>query len=663
MALNTQTANLDVTSENVPVEKLASLDVVDWKKILSHKTVLEQGVLPPSSTRNTLLFALGVSPRALQSATHKTIIKHLAEMFAQWHGTLVFELVVSMPYFVATKVVFAFVPDSDNLEGWPASTLAGFQNSTVFNPANESSVTLRVPFISAANWEATNASTGQVVAKLLDPIISSLDLTGGLPWTLFVSADPKDFSFRYVAPPLLQSFESAVPGIKDEPTLTDLTLARSMSTAPMSQLARAAQSWPLVQQSTTNTRNHYETMMLIPRSRVEFVIQKIRGQFPSGELPRSCVLNMFDIPASSLSSYQNITPPSPTVLYPYLLQPFLIHSEESSGQSLDFTNSPAPVLIVFYNNKPHLLFVVPPESPALPQSSVMWFTHYSIIRGTQQWNGLGRFQFVGVRSAYSRLYHLFASTDYMQNGFVFSYNPSVSSAQSCLATWDTSSLVSASQQFVIDSLNQLETCPSTVTHMALYTNMPPDLASLFTTWLTTADNSSPPAEAISYSISFSPNQSALAFNSGRYSEYDKQRGIVWRLFKLFKGDETKWWAWLVKGLDVVVDALIGAFLGRAGAPYVVPIGQGSGFRVEAVGAYSEAQISKVDPVPLEYIAPAKAMSLTKFFVSRATPTPLSTPSAAASQPVSRAESKHSSHHSSRRHRIHQARHPSKRKFF
>lgn len=664
MALKPETADLDTTSIPVPIEKFASLDVLSWSDILSHKTVLEQGVLEGNAPRNTLLFSLLCSPRLLQSATHKTIIKHLAEMFAHWHGTLIFELVVSIPYFVATKIAFAFVPETNDADTWPASTLAGFQNSTVFNPTDQSAVILRVPFISAANWEPTNASTGQIVAKLLDPIVSSLDLSGGIPWTLFVSADPTDFSFRYVAPPLLQSFD-ATPGIKDEPTLTDLTLARSMSTAPMNQLARATQSWPLVQQVSTNTRNQYETMMLIPRSRVEFVIQKIRGQFPTGLLPSSCVLNMFDVPSSSLSSYTNVTPPPPDTLYPYLTQPFLVATGSSIGDVGIPLNSPAPVQILVHNTHIDLHFMVSSHAQHVLDSSPpnMWFNYYGMIDGTKKWNAMGKFRFVQSAEVNGRFYHSYKDAGYVQGSDKFAYVSNLSSIEACVCSWASSNIISPQSSYVIDCLNQIESCPSTVTHLALYTNMPPSLASTFTSWLVTSDNTSPPAEALSYSISFSPNQSALAFNGGRYSEYDTSRGIVWRLFKLFKGDETKWWAWLVKGLDIVVDALIGAFLGRAGSPYVVPIGLGSGFRAEAVGAYSDAQISSVDPVPLEYIPPKKAISLVRFAAeSQNLSQPSRADSLAASQPVSRASTKSSSRFPSRKHRFHQARHPSKRNF-
>lgn len=224
---------------------------------------------------------------------------------------------------------------------------------------------------------------------------------------------------------------------------------------------------------------------------------------------------------------------------------------------------------------------------------------------------------------------------------------------------------------IVRSLENVNRAPEEVTHLALYSTMPPNIANDFLVWLYGDSNESPPAAALSYSLSFSPNQAGLAFNYGRFVDEPNAKGIVWHLFKLFKGDETKWWAWLVKGLDLVVDVLIATFVGRLGIGAVVPIGSNSGFRAEAVGLYDRELIrGYTDRVPLEYIPSAGTRSLvdvmaeidnqnvqhTHLFAraARHLSAEKATPIAPKSQSPSPGRSRRSS-------RVHQAKHPSPKK--
>lgn len=676
MALSPVDTQLGVTSHPADIQKLAGLDVLNWAEILSHKTVLLQGTLPSSAGRDTLLFSQSLSPRSLHSQTQKTAINHLAEMFAQWHGDLVFEFVVSIPYFVATKIVVAFVPDSANVDDWPAAVLAGLQNSVICNPANQSSVSLTVPFISTSNWLPTNTGTGVIAAKLLDPLVSSFELSGGLPWTLIVSADPSSFSFRYIAPPPLQSFDGSGTVPTDQPTLADMTLARSMSTTGFKTEMRAREMWPLVQQPTTNVNIQYESMMLVPRSRVEYVMQKVRGQFPTSGFPDDCIANMFDSPATSLGGYSTFIRAPVTSLYPFLSQAFLMSMTKSSTSPSPSSNS-APFQVVqftdgvgFNKTSFHYWLEVPETAFGVLSAAApsLWLTVFAAkINGGSSWYAPAKLDYVGNLQQGNRYWHQFRLDTSGDSVDVFPFNPDATIAYNAMAVWASHT---RAQSAVISALQQIESCPSTVTHLAIYTTMPPDLASTFNQWLITADNTPPPAAAIKYTLSFSPNQSALAYNAGRFTDGPQQRGLIWKLFKLFKGDETKWWAWLVKGLDIVVDALIGAFVGRASVPYVVPIGRDSGFRVEAVGAYDEALISSAESSVLEYIPPAPSVNLVEHLrvaELRAQRDRSLTPAAPTSGPSSliapgsRSDSQASVKsitHFSRRNSRHLARHPS-----
>nr|AWU65844.1 MAG: putative capsid protein [Calhevirus 3] len=644
MSLSTEETAIDVTSHPADVSRLASADVLDWREILSHKTVLGQGTLPPSSPKGSTLFVTNVAPLYLRSDTQKTVISHLAELFSQWHGDLLFEVVLTIPYFAATKLVVAFAPTNISLVNMSAATMAGLHNSVILNPANNYSVTLRVPFISVANWCPTAAGVGEVGCKLLEPIVSSLELNQGLPWTLLVSADPDSFRFRYIIPPIIEG--SGEEPVHNVPTLGDNVISISMSTtAGKVEGQRAVTRWPLVQQTPSSLALQYESMMLIPRSRVEFVMQKVRGQFPTGEYPADVIANMFDVSAFTYDRVQPFSPPNPYAVFPYLTQPFRLQRTTV----YNVVGADAPVYIWSDNSTCKLWFQVP-SSADIPIGTIMYFV---MIPKSRPLPTISICDYEGHVTNLGVKYFRFKSDVLIRD------NSGV--VQCAMAVWKPSNV---HVDRILAALKQIDQCPGEITHMALYTTMPPDLATTFTDWLVTADNTSPPAQAMSYSISFSPNQASLAYNAGRFSESQKARGVIWRLFKLFKGDETKWWAWLVKGLDVIVDALIGAFLGRADSPYVVPIGASSGFRVQAVGAYDPKLVTKSDPVPLEYIPRRETRSLMdiqlretthRLFRSRSK-SASGSQGDAASRPVSL------SPHASRVHsRSHQAKYPSPKK--
>lgn len=515
-----------------------------------------------------------------------------------------FELVTSIPYFVATKIAFAFAPAPIEAERLHVSTLAGLQNSVIINPTNQASVELRIPFVSTMNWAPVDLSVGTIVARLLEPVVTSFPLTNGIPWTLLVSVDPANFQFRYVVPPHLPN--SSEPSVTNLPSLGEQMLAESMSTkrARMDGDTRTAVEWPLVQQPQPSLRLKYESMLLIPRSRVEFVQQKVRGQFPTGYLGKEAVANMFDIPAFTLESYRNVVIPNIYSMYPYLTQRFLVNAWYNDEPSEKDAN--VPVWYSWRSAHGHDLWLQAPSNEGLPSQQKAAFTFRSI-----QFSPTAEFDYYGKEDLDGVTYHHFyADISAASDALIKANWTACSMALACWVPSDT--FVAA----LVDMLGQIDSCPAEVTHLALYTTMPPNVAAEFNAWLITADNTSPPMRAMSHCISFSPNQSALAYNAGRFAPQSSSRGIIWKLFKLFKGDETKWWAWLVKGLDIVVDALVGAFLGRSSVPYVVPIGAGSGFRVEAVGDYDPKLLTTQELAPLEYIPPSVTPSLTQFMMAK-----------------------------------------------
>nr|QKE55015.1 MAG: polyprotein [Picornaviridae sp.] len=606
-----ETLSMGVTSAPSHAVRHSDLDVVRWREILCHATVLDQGTIPKTAQAGDSLFSFPVSPNTLASQTTKSLIKHLSECFQQWNGTIVFELLVTIPSFVAAKMVLAFVPGSANVSELPPAVLAGLQNSVICQASNSHRVELRVPFIAEGNWLSVTTKTGTLVAKMMETPVYAMDFNAGLPWTLFVRADPTDFNFRYITPPPQPNAPSTSNPTTStgDPTPSDNTVALSYSTCrPQTSKSRVTKNFPLVRLPTANTALEYSSMMLIPRARVEFVMQKVRGQYPaanSNEASTS-VLRMFDASTPTLSTVERLETPSLETLLPYLCNGFvwtLFGSNSSTDNVTDAfsdwceVDPQNPVFV--WSHSVNARFLIKYIFLWIPRSLV---DKDVFVKNKKLWlawdpdvHPLFECTITGIVS------RLDSVTNTMQYAVQLSLNPYLSKVQStglttyfsqrAVVSWKTTY---PTPDTICDALRQIDSAPPEVTHLALYTTMPPELASEFCRWLTTADNTSPPMAALSYTISFSPNQSNLLMYDGRMIE-DSQtatRGIIWKLFKLFKGNENAWWAWLIKGLDIIVDALIGAFLGRSDVALAIDCSPGSGFRAEAMGAYSADKLQE-----------------------------------------------------------------------
>lgn len=587
--------NLHVTKAPSHILEHASLDVARWYNILAHPTVLAQGTIEKNADRNDTLIVQSTAPSQLASQTHKSLIKHLSECFYQWNGTLEFEFIATIPMFVAIKLVMAFVPTISNAASLDASTLAGMQNAVVCSAQNSYKVTLRVPFISGSNWIPCTLATGSLIIKLMERPVFSQELSGPLPWTLFVRADPTDFNFRYITPP---PQPTKVTSVTDNSGITqaDHAYATNTSTRKSGQRTlRTARDLALVRQPSAWTSNYYQSMMLVPRSRIEFVMQKVRGQYPAlASQPNSvyAVRNMFDVPSFSLSTYSLDDLPPIHCIFPFLFNSFAYYVGYV-GNDLMNTQG-CPLYIYVYERMPHSLFLQLPVNhsvdiellkdkrvyfevakPNVRQLALWKFTN---ITRPQRLNG------TSVTLEYIQLYYVSGAQEN-------SYTSGLYWTESAVIQWSPIDAQPDANK-ILASLREVDQAPPEVTHLALYTTMPPELATTFCNWLTTSDNTSPPLACLSYSISFSPAQNALSWNDGRLLDSSEQatRGIVWKLFKLFKGNENAWWAWLVRALDLVVDCLIGAFVGRADQSAVVDIAPGSGYYVEPMGTYDSSKL-------------------------------------------------------------------------
>uniref|UniRef100_A0AB38ZK95 Capsid protein n=1 Tax=Suncus murinus picorna-like virus 1 TaxID=3139571 RepID=A0AB38ZK95_9VIRU len=628
--------DLQVDSHPSKIVKHSDIDVTWWRELLSHDVVMQTGMIPFSSEAGAVLFTQDVNPFALKSSSQKSIISHLSEMFAQWNGTIRFKLVLSLPMFVATKVAFAFIPSAIDPSKVSATAMVGLHNSCVINPSDSSEAVLEIPFVSETPWKAINESIGVVKAAILQPIIRTQDSSGGIPWTLFVSAKPTDFHFRYITPPSVDGGSIVAPS----PSLATQVTAASISTAtgpPRAANQRANASMPLIRQPEADPSQIYRSMILIPRTRVANVVDKLK---PNGyPVPKvtteiggtndSSNSNwkmsnplgaMFNISAHTRKSYKLVSMPPVSSLFPWYDTGCYFYLFSNSTTTANRMPQKSAQVCLYHNalattTTSHLFFQVTKEAFDFWAANELAFTQdlrleFAPVVYSETKIDLVSFKFIGCRDITGQ-----GQGYWLQFESLF--------APGSLSTWPTPdgddtygawAFIRPVMNFVIKSkdvdqpvirmLEQIESAPSHVTHLALYTTMPTEEAQEFADWLISTRPTQFITNWMLHSLSFSTNQSLLAFNHGRLDD-DNTRGLIWAAYKLFGGDSNAWFAWLLRGADLVLDCIVATFLGRQDASLVVDIGPDSGFyaEVDALAATSAQYPMPDSPVrlaPLKY---------------------------------------------------------------
>lgn len=612
--------DLDVTSHPSGILSQSSLDVTWWRELLEHEVVMLSGTLPFSSEPGAVLFTQPIIPSRLQSQTQKSIIAHLAELFTQWNGTLVFKLVCSLPMFVATKFAFGFIPNPIEPGKINATSLAGFHNSCVYNPSTSVEAVLEIPFMSQTPWKFVDEQIGNLKAALLQPIIRTQESAGGgIPWTLFVAAKASDFHFRYIVPPTVSGgglvADTSIP-------FEDQIIARAMSTTTRAApAARANQQWPLLCQPTGSLDYQYSRMLLIPKDKVQALIWRLSNSVLEydnvvhiGFSANTVVADMFDIPTYSDNSYQLIDFPPIQYVFPYfsgggyLLWSYYFSADTTVQAFADLASIAVDCLNwIFYfrvsertaawlhSVKPSISWSPPtPDAGTQTLLNLQYSNRYMFSASA---NGL---QYVYV--AYRR-----ASTGQA----VPTYFPRPSSGTTVrwycrsIANWLTTPNRVTN---VTAILSQVSSAPSDATHIALYTDAISNSYDNFIEYLISQDSTAYcPREFVGRRLSFSPNQAQFAFANGRMDNGSDSRGLLWSVYRMYHGDDiSNWWAWLVRGADLLLDYVVATTLGRATDPFSVDITPTSGFMVEAVSpdtvrdpALSPPTIRQIDD---EYIA-------------------------------------------------------------
>lgn len=587
----TETAPLGVTQGDTPIVYNAQLDTISLVDVLSHRSTLETGEIVPSAQANHLLFSIPVCPSSLSSSSHQSYICFLSQIFSQWSGEIAFELMVTKPSFVQFKIVMAFIPTGLAVPTTAAALLA-FHNSVVLDPLSATSSLLNVPFISTGNWLASNQSTGVLVARLLDPVVASLELNRAIPYTLLVSATPRKFSMRYLHPPPLNSNQPDQQPAGSTSQLDNVTALSNSVTIDASQ-TRSAGS-PLIVQ-TTSPEVFYASQILIPRSRVPNLIKRLQGSYQEipGEFSTSDILTCFAPPTITSLDYRPSLL-SPAYLYPAALRTIVTREGEPNRKTI------APC---FCDKATHTMWLLSPcgRQPELEllagnrgnDEHVLSFSPVRVIMTDN--TGLWYHEWVVIEAHKP-------SFDQFVQAFL------VSPRNLLLSFRLPQPSLQALRTYLENRCLAINTAPPEVTHLALYTNLALDDALNLASFLSSSTSMPPPPFISAAILSFSASQSPLIFADNRLAPRDPTRGLIWKLFTIFgKKHVNKPWAWIIKGLDKVVDFIVGLILGRSDDALAVDIGPDSGHRWEARGEYTGSLPSTdmlyLDELPNVKVAP------------------------------------------------------------
>lgn len=138
-----------------------------------------------TSTIGTVIYKTEVNPLSLNSGV-TTRVQWLSQMFRYWNGTLHFKFIFTKTILQQTKFLAVFVPNAKITDSPPTPAEAYFySHKMVMNPANETEVTMSVPFVSDRPYLEMTASTGVFYFMVYQPIVASFD-TSTTPANIFV---------------------------------------------------------------------------------------------------------------------------------------------------------------------------------------------------------------------------------------------------------------------------------------------------------------------------------------------------------------------------------------------------------------------------------------------------------------------------------------------
>lgn len=186
-ALNSEHNDMNTVRSNTAmkvgaVQPTARMSIYDLMKMETQAADFE---VDATSTIGTVIYKTEVNPLSLNSGV-TTRVQWLSQMFRYWNGTLHFKFIFTKTILQQTKFLAVFVPNAKITDAAPTPAEAYFYtHKMVMNPANETEVTMSIPFVSDRPYLEMTASTGVFYFMVYQPIVASFD-TSTSPANIFV---------------------------------------------------------------------------------------------------------------------------------------------------------------------------------------------------------------------------------------------------------------------------------------------------------------------------------------------------------------------------------------------------------------------------------------------------------------------------------------------
>lgn len=511
-------------------------------------------------------------------------------MFLYWQGEIQFRLIVSKAIFQQTKIVIAFVPTPELTEPkMTADQLVGYQNRIIVNPDNDMEAVIPVPFIADGNWLPMSTSTGWLVARLLQPIVITQNSVSDIPWTLCVAARPGSLRFRYLIPPPLTttagdpgSYPTWNDGIADTPASGARQLFGVGSSAIIRRQGERVLDAPLFMPRASQPIM-LQTAILLPRAAWYNAFQVLAGNFPTTDwspefirMPQDAIYG----PSLSFRGPASYTMPTCQDYYPHFHggtvvavtaafnggpMPFVLEANYTSSQNVVSSVSYNLYIRVWPGAPVPKIGATTPTMSIVLQKQALWYVQQEKFKVLE-------LSYVGVDTSTQYPRHKWtAGTETPKLPFQQAWARSVLGIGSGSFAWSDAAY-SVMRDRVLSMWQETNMVPQSLTHLAIYTDLPREQASALASMFMDATDFT--AQFATAHLSFTMMQGPGTYDDGRLMLKDPKT-VTWSYYTWSYSEPTNPIGWIFKSADHMMDFVVPAVTTPDGTPLVLDIGPGS----------------------------------------------------------------------------------------
>lgn len=185
--LNKESNNMGAVKVATPIREghLQPTSKMSIEDLLKMETQCADFSVSPDAEIGTVIYQSVVNPISITSNV-TTRVEWLTRMFRYWCGMLTFKFIFTKTILQQTKFLAVFVPNAKESDDPPSTADAYYYaHKMVMNPANETEVSMTIPFVSDRPYLPMSESTGMFYFMVYQPIVASFD-TATSPADIYV---------------------------------------------------------------------------------------------------------------------------------------------------------------------------------------------------------------------------------------------------------------------------------------------------------------------------------------------------------------------------------------------------------------------------------------------------------------------------------------------